>query len=98
MIQLKNDKASRNGMPWRRAPHFSITFLTTGGVMESVAATREKSKERVGIVKFGVRGVGLGLGFGFLRWWSLMREWNFSASWVSAGDSLVSFWGVFPSC
>lgn len=50
--------------------------------MDSTVEILEKSKERVGRVKLGFGGMRLG----FLRWWSLIRAWNFSDIRVSAGD------------
>lgn len=42
--------------------------------MGSIGESLEKSKEREGMVRSGFRGDGL-LGLGFLRWWSLIKEW-----------------------
>lgn len=57
-------------MPWRTAPHFSITRQTSAGERDREAAL-EKSMEREGMVRLGL---GLGFGSGFLRWCSLMRD------------------------
>lgn len=75
------------GMPWRTPPHFSITRRTIAAESDWAAEIWEKSKERVGLVKLGFEG--LELGFGFLRWWSLIKAWNFSEVRVSAGDSSI---------
>lgn len=86
-------------MPWRTPPHFSITRRTTAGDGEWTAEIWEKSREREGIVKLGLGGEALESGLGFLRWWSLMREWSLSAIRVSSADKLVmavvgAVWGL----
>lgn len=52
----------------------------------------EKSREREGMVKLGDGGVEFGSGLGFLRWFSLIKERNCSATWVSSGESAAG-WG-----
>lgn len=59
--------------------------------MEWTAEIFEKSRERDGMVKSGVGGAEFRSGLGFLRWWSLMREWNFSATSASSGDRAAIF-------
>lgn len=69
--QLKKARAWRKGIPWRTERHFWMTPRTVVG---SIGESLEKSKVREGMVRSGFRGDGL-LGLGFLRWWSLIREW-----------------------
>lgn len=69
--QLKKARAWRKGIPWRTERHFWMTPRT---VVASIGESLEKSKEREGRVRSGFSGDGL-LGLGFLRWWSLIKEW-----------------------
>lgn len=49
----------------------------------------ENAAEREGIVKVGFKGLGFKESkLGFLRWWSLIKEWSFSATWDSRGERL----------
>ncbi|KAL6982652.1 hypothetical protein U1Q18_016039, partial [Sarracenia purpurea var. burkii] len=101
VAQLKKARVWRKGMPWRKPPHFSTTRRTRAGETDSDAAAAaevlEKSMERVGMVKLGHGRVGLGFGQGFLRWCSLIRANNLSATRVSDGDNSRLGVGVLSS-
>lgn len=98
MAQLKNATVWAKGMPCRGAPHLSITRRVTEGDRDSTGEIPEKSEHSAGKATLGFNGVlGLKRRSGFLRWWSLIMEWNLSASKISARERSAEMETEAPS-
>lgn len=71
-----------------------MTEVTSAGERESTGEIFEKEREREGMVKLGFKKLGFSSGkLGFLRKWSLIKEWKLSAIWESRGERLEGFLG-----